>query len=85
MTKIHEGFEWTVDIDQSGELNYHDQPTLILFIINEETGEPINAIGGIDVDYTVSDHGNIHIHPDHEPYIVDLANAYIEDALEEAA
>lgn len=85
MKKIHEGFDWTVDIDEYGESNFEDQPTLVLFIINEETGEPINSVGGVDVGYWISDHGNIHIDPEHEPYLIDLVNAYIEDALGEAA
>ena len=85
MNKIHEGFDWTVDIDDSGELGFENQPNLILFVISEETGEAINAIGGIDVGYSVSDHGNIHVNPDHEPYLIELANAYIEDYQQEQA
>ena len=78
MNTSHDNYDWTVDLDDSGERNSQNQPTLILFLIDETTGEAVEALGGIDAKYWVSDHGNIHIDPNDEIHVNLLVKELIE-------
>lgn len=77
MIHLPEGYDWTVDID---EVWPGEPPSLIVFLIDENTGEPVDALGGVDVRFWVSDHGNIHVDPADEPYLTEILTEMMEVA-----
>ena len=57
MTNINLPEGYAIDLILEPEEEY----PLVLLLLEEDTGKILEALGGIDVPYTVSDHGNIHV------------------------
>lgn len=75
MTRLPDAYDWTVDLDEQWP---GEPPTLLLWLIDLETDEPVDCLGGLDVRFWVSDHGNIHVDPADEPYIISTLLDMIE-------
>lgn len=72
---------WDVDVDPIAD----EGPALMLYIYEQDDDDfdarnVVDCIGGIDADFTVSDHGNVHADY-HDPYLVHLAADLTRDYL----
>lgn len=81
MTKptMPDGYDWTVDLDDITSPNSYGQPALCLYVIDLETDDPVAWIGAVDVRYSISDHGNIHVHHEDEEYLISVALELLEE------
>lgn len=69
-------YDWSVDID---EVWPGEPQSLILYLFDlHDDSAPIDCLGGIEVRFWVSDHGNIHIDPEDAGYIEQLVDEMIE-------
>jgi hypothetical protein len=80
LTLIHDDYDYYVNID-----DFAEDPALEIIVVNVETEEIVNAVGGVEVRFWVSDHGNIHVDPDDEPYVIGWVNELITDILPKGA
>lgn len=81
MTKptMPDRYDWQVEVDEITSPNLDGQPALCLYVIDLETDETVAWIGAVDVRYSISDHGNIHVHHEDEDYLISVALELLEE------
>lgn len=63
-------YSWHAEPDDDGEL--------VVFLLDLETEDIVDALGGIDLPYSVSDHGNVN-YDDAAPYLVATVAAMVRE------
>jgi hypothetical protein len=63
---------WTAEPDE-------DEPGHLTILLYDEDGNVIDALGGVDLPYWVSDHGNVH-YDEHDPYVANIVAEMIVNA-----
>jgi len=48
-----------------------DEPGSLIIAVLDDDDEVVDSIGGVDVDFSISDHGNINL-DDNDPYLVSV-------------
>lgn len=74
-------YDYEPDPDGDGMGN----PGLIVYLLDADTGEVLDAMGGVDADFDVSDHGNTNLGQDAERYIKEIATEMAQSHLSTAA
>lgn len=63
-------YEWGYDVDPDSSSS--DGPALTV-VLYDDNGNVIDSIGGVEVDFQVSDHGNVNLGPEGEQYLYEVA------------
>lgn len=76
--------DWGYEIDIDGEggpSDYFEQARgdLVVFIYDPDTQEILDSVGGVEVNYMVSDHGNIIPDASGEAYLLEIARELAQE------
>lgn len=63
--------EYLYDYDLDPD--WDETESLIVVLLDAETGAVVDALGGVEVPFQVSDHGNINVDPKTERYLRGIA------------
>lgn len=84
LTVNGQDFEYDYEPDPDWNM-VGDSPSVIVKLYDGDTGEFIDAMGGVEVDFEVSDHGNTNAGPEAERYIKEVATDMAQEHLSRAA
>ncbi len=65
------GFDYSYEVDPESDDYY--SPDLVVYLLDPDTGDVFDAMGGVSVEFELSDHGNVNVGPEAEAYIKGVA------------
>lgn len=75
MTTWTHSYGWSYDYDE--EASYDGTPSLVVIIYREDDESIVDSLGGIEIDFDISDHGNIVVSSETEKYLQSIAEELV--------